>query len=206
MARQLLTETTLLTAIGAVSGVAFGAAGLKSLAATGLADLPRGYEIRMDWVVVFFTLGLATLLGLATAAVPVIHLAGINICNALREEGRSGTSGKSSRLFRRSLVVVQVALAFVLLIGSGLLFASFRQLLAVDPGFRPAHVLTGRVNPPSVRYPGDKEVRSLADRALAGIRRLPGIQAAGITTGLPFGGNNSSSVIVAEGYIPAPGE
>lgn len=206
VARQLLTETTLLTAVGAVLGVAAGAAGLKYLAAAGLADLPRGNEIRMDWVVVFVTLGSATLLGLATAAVPLVHLAGIDVCDALREEGRSGTAARGSRLFRRTLVVAQVALAFVLLIGAALLLASFRHLLAVDPGFAPAHVLTGRVNPPDVRYPGDNEVRTLAARMLAGIRGLPGVAAAGITTGLPFGGNNNSSVIVAEGYVPAPGE
>jgi predicted permease len=206
VARQLLTETTLLTTIGAVLGVAAGAAGLKYLTAFGLSDLPRGNEIRMDWVVVAFTLGLATLLGLATSAVPVLHLAGIDVTSALREEGRSGTSARGARLFRRALVVAQVALAFVLLIGAGLLFASFRQLLAVDPGFKSAHVLTGRVNPPSVRYANDNAVRSFASRALDGIRQLPGVRAAGITSSLPFGGNNSSNVIVAEGYVPAPGE
>jgi predicted permease len=79
-------------------------------------------------------------------------------------------------------------------------------LLAVDPGFKPAHVLTGRVNPPSVRYANDNAVRSFASRTLDGIRQLPGVTAAGITSSLPFGGNNSSNVIVAEGYVPSPGE
>jgi predicted permease len=206
VARQLLTETTLLTAIGAALGVAFGAVLLRELAAGGLADLPRGNEIRMDGVVVAFTMGVATLLGLATAAVPLVHLAGIDLTSALREEGRSGTAGRGARIFRRSMVVAQVALAFVLLIGAGLLLGSFRQLMAVDPGFRAAQVLTGKVNPPSVRYPDDNALRSLSTRALEGVRRLPGVQAAGITSVLPFSGNNSSSVIIAEGYVPAAGE
>jgi predicted permease len=206
VAQQLLTETTLLTAVGALLGVGFGAALLRYLSAGGLAELPRGSEIRMDGVVVAFTVGVATLLGLATAAVPIVHLAGIDILHALREEGRSGTAGRGARLFRRSMVVVQVALAFVLLIGAGLLLDSFRQLMAVDPGFRAANVLTAKINPPAVRYPDDNASRSLGARALEGIRRLPGVQAAGITTLLPFAGNNSSSVIVAEGYVPAPGE
>ncbi len=206
VAQQLLTETTLLTAVGALLGVAFGAVLLRYLSVSGLADLPRGTEIRMDGVVVAFTVGVATLLGLATAAVPIVHLAGIDILHALREEGRSGTSGRGARLFRRSMVVVQVALAFVLLIGAGLLLDSFRQLMAVDPGFKAVNVLTGKINPPAVRYPDDNANRTLGARALEGIRQLPGVKAAGITTLLPFAGNNSSSVIVAEGYVPAPGE
>ena len=94
VAQQLLTETTLLTAVGALLGVAFGAVLLRYLSASGLAELPRGTEIRMDGVVVAFTVGVATLLGLATAAVPIVHLAGIDILHALREEGRSGTAGR----------------------------------------------------------------------------------------------------------------
>jgi predicted permease len=206
VARQLLTETTLLTAIGAVLGVAAGAALLRYLVASGLSDLPRGNEIRMDWVVVVFTVGVATLLGLATAAVPVVQLAGMNLTDALREEGRSGTAAKGTKLFRRVLVVAQVALAFVLLIGAGLLLASFRRVLAVDPGFTSAHVLSGKVNPPSVRYPDDNALRGLTARALERIRQLPGVETAGISTSLPFSGSNSSSVIVPEGYVPAPGE
>ena len=206
VARQLLTETTLLTAVGAALGVGFGAFLLRYLMTSGLADLPRGNEIAMDGVVMVFTLAVATLLGLATATVPMVHLAGIDILHALREEGRSGTAGRGARIFRRSMVVVQVALAFVLLIGAALLLGSFRQLMAVDPGFKAAQVLTGKLNPPMVRYPDDHATRALAGRALEGIRRLPGVQAAGITTLLPFAGNNSSSVIVAEGYVPAPGE
>jgi predicted permease len=206
VARQLLTETTLLTAIGAVLGVAAGAVFLRYLVVAGLSDLPRGNEIRMDWAVVAFTVGVATLLGLATAAVPVMQLAGTSLTEALREEGRSGTAARGTKLFRRVLVVAQVALAFVLLIGAGLLLASFRNVLAVDPGFTAEHVLSGKVNPPDVRYPDEAALRTFAARALEGIRQLPGVQSAGISSALPFGGNNSSSVIIPEGYVPAPGE
>ena len=206
VARQLLTETTLLTVMGATLGIAAGAASLGWLTSLGLADLPRGAEIRMDWVVVAFTAGLALLLGLAIGAVPVAQLAGMNVGIALREEGRSGTASRGARAFRRSLVVAQVALAFVLLIGAGLLFASFRRLLGVDPGFQPAQVLTARVNLPQARYPDDAALRTFAARALEAIRQLPGVRAAGFTSALPLTGDNSSSVIVAEGYVMAPGE
>jgi predicted permease len=206
VARQLLTETTLLTVIGTVLGIAVGAASLGWLTSSGLADLPRGEEIRMDWIVVLFTAGLALLLGLSIGAVPVAQLAGINVNAALRDEGRSGTAGRGARAFRRSLVVAQMAIAFVLLIGAGLLFASFRQLLNVDPGFQPAQVLTAQMNLPMARYPDDAARRTFAARTLEAVRQLPGVQAAGFTSGLPFTGGTSSSVILAEGYVMAPGE
>ncbi len=80
-------------------------------------------------------------------AVPAMHIAGTDLSVVLREDSRTGTAGRGARAVRGALVVAQVALAFVLLIGSGLLMASFRELLNVDPGFTPAQVLTGRVSP-----------------------------------------------------------
>jgi predicted permease len=124
----------------------------------------------------------------------------------LREEGRSGTAGRGARYVRRALVVSQVALAFVLLIGAGLLFASFQRLLGVDPGFVAQHVLTGRVSPLQSRYPDDAALRSYSSRALERIRSLPGVEAAGASSYLPFSWDSSSSVVIAEGYTPAPGE
>lgn len=206
VARQLLTETTLLTIAGALLGLGVGAAGLRGLTAIGLGDLPRGNEIAMDWVVVGFTAGLALVLGVCTAMVPVVHLAATSVTAALHEEGRSGTAGRGARLFRRGLVVAQVALAFVLLLGAGLLLTSFRQLLAVEPGFRPAHLLTGMVNPPRSRYADDAALRAYANRALDRVRQLPGVEAAGLSSSLPFGGDYSSSVVLPEGYVAKPGE
>jgi predicted permease len=206
VARQLLTESTLLTAMGAALGVAAAAVSLGWLTSLGIAELPRGGEIRMDWVVVAFTAGLALLLGLVTGAMPIAHLSGMNINVVLREDGRSGTAGRGARGFRRSLVVAQVALAFVLLIGAGLLFASFRHVLRVDPGFQPSQVLTARVALPASRYPDRAARQTFADRTLEAIRRLPGVQATGLTDGLPFTETGGSSVIIAEGYVMAPGE
>jgi predicted permease len=99
-----------------------------------------------------------------------------------------------------------VALAFVLLIGAALLLASFRQLLAVDPGFRPEGVVTGRVSPLESRYADDAALRAYMARALERIRALPGVQAVGASSFLPFSWDSSSSVIVPEGYAPREGE
>jgi len=95
---------------------------------------------------------------------------------------------------------------FVLLAGAGLLLASFRHLLAVAPGFTTKGVVTASTNAPGSRYRADEELRILMNRALDSIRRLPGVAAAGATTAIPFGDNDSNSVILAEGHAMRPGE
>jgi predicted permease len=107
---------------------------------------------------------------------------------------------------RQGLVGAEIGLAFVLLSGAGLLLASFRHLLAVDPGFTTKGVVTASTNAPQSRYRGDGELRILMNRALDSIRRLPGVAAAGATTAIPFGDDHSNSVILAEGHVMRPGE
>jgi predicted permease len=103
-------------------------------------------------------------------------------------------------------VVTQVACAFVLLIGAGLLFASFRKVLAVDPGYSTGQVLTGTVSLPDSRYADDAALRRFTDEALRRVQALPGVRAAGVTDSLPLGNSASASAILAEGYTAAPGE
>jgi predicted permease len=138
--------------------------------------------------------------------IPVANVLPANLTSVLREEGRSGTAGKGARTLRRALVVAQVAFAFVLLVGAGLLFASFERVLAVDPGFNANGVLTASVMLPSARYGDDDARRRFLDAALARLRTVPGVAAAGATDAIPFGGNHSDSVILAEGYQMRPGE
>jgi putative ABC transport system permease protein len=204
--RQLVTETMLLTVIGGALGLVAGIWSLDAITWLGLASMPRADEIRVDSSVVAFTLGLALVLGVIVGVVPGLQLAGLNLGGVLREEGRSGTAGRGARRVRRGLVVAQVSLAFILLIAAGLLLASFRELLGVDPGFRPEQVLTGRVSPLETRYPDEAALRTYTSRALERIRALPGVQSAGISSFLPFGWDSSSSVIIPEGYVMKPGE
>ncbi len=204
--RQLVTETTVLVIAGGVCGLGLGYWSLGMLPSLGLAEIPRAHEIRMDAVVVVFTLTLALVLGVVVGAVPALHLAGMNLSVVLRDDNRTGTAGRGAKFVRRGLVIAEVALAFVLLIGAGLLLASFRELLRVDPGFTAAHVLTGRVAPLATQYPDDAALASYTNRALDRIRALPGVAAAGVSSYLPFGWDGSSSVIVPEGHVMTPGE
>ena len=206
IARQLVTEATVLTAIGGGLGVLVGFWSLDALAWLGLADLPRAHEIRLDGTVLAFTLVLVLVLALVLGAAPAVQLARADLSSLLREEGRTGTPGRAARHVRRGLVVSQVALAFVLLIGAGLLLASFQRLLAIDPGFVAEHVLTARLSPLESRYPDDTALRAYTNRVLERIRALPGVEAAGVTSFLPFSWDDSSSVIIAEGHVAEPGE
>ncbi len=206
VARQLVTESVVLTMVAAAAGLLIGYAALQLLGAVHIQDLPRGSEIRLDGVVVAYTLGISAVIGIALGLIPVASVLPANLTTVLREEGRSGTAGTGARVLRRVLVVAQVAFAFVLLIGAGLLFASFRKVLAIDPGFNADGVLTASVSLPRAQYAEDQSMRAFADDALRRIRALPGVAAAGATTTIPFGGNHSDSVILAEGYQMQPGE
>jgi predicted permease len=204
--RQLLTETMLLTLAGSGAGLVLGYWGLAALAGAGLEALPRAAEIRMDLTAVGFIAALALAVGVVVGLAPLVNVRRMNLSQAFREEGRSGTSGRGSRLVRRGLVASQVAFAFMLLIGAGLLLASFQRVLAVDPGFEPAQVLTARVSPPATRYPKDEDLRAFAGRLLEQVRAVPGVQQAGIVSSIPFAEDFDDSVILAEGYQMSPGE
>jgi predicted permease len=204
--RQLVTESVLLTLVSAGIGLLVGYAALRLLGTLNIQELPRGEEIRMDGVVVAYTLAIAAVIGIVLGLIPVANVLPANLTMVLREEGRSGTAGRGARTLRRALVVAQVGFAFVLLIGAGLLFASFRRVLAVDPGFNAEGILTASVTLPRSRYPDDDKLRAFTDDALRRVRALPGVAGAGATDTIPFGNSNNDSVILAEGYRMKPGE
>ena len=204
--QQAMVENILLCGAGGLIGVALGVGLIRSLMAIGLKQLPRVDEVRIDGTVVAVALGLAIGAGVVIGIISIVNIFGVNLNGALREESRSGTTGKRSRQIRRGLVVTQIAFAFVLLAGAGLLLASFRQLLGVQPGFRMDGILTASINAPRAQYPDDPQLRNLADRSLHAIREIPGVGMAGVTSILPLGGDHSDSVIFAEGYAMKPGE
>ncbi|HEU4937456.1 MAG TPA: ABC transporter permease [Vicinamibacterales bacterium] len=203
---HLLTETVFLTTIGGALGLIVGYAALRALGSVGLDALPRANEIAISVEVVAFAFALALLVGIAVGLAPLARLTALNLAQAFREEGRSGTSGRGARAVRRLLVASQVAFAFMLLAGAGLLLTSFERVLAVAPGFDPTNVLTARVAPPTSRYRDNAALRTFADRFVTAVRSIPGVEHAGMSSSIPFGGDFSDSVIIAEGYRMAPGE
>lgn len=204
--RQLETESALLTGCGGGIGLLLGLWGLRGLNTLGINQLPRSSEIMVDARVVAYILGLSVIVGIGIGIIPVAHALRVNMSSAFRDDGRTGTSPRGTRILRNTLVVTQVAFALLLLIGSGLLFASFRRMLAIDPGFVPKQVVTGSVSLPGTRYGGDPALRAFVVRALDTVRALPGVLSAGATDTIPFGNRSSDSVILAEGYQMQPGE
>lgn len=205
LVRQLLTETTVLSVAGGAIGLALGWWALRLVPALGIDEMPRGFEIALDPVSAAVVLGTAIIVGVGIGMMPAARLWRINMNDALREEGRSGTSSRSTNLLRRGLAVAQVTIAFVLLIGAGLLLASFRNVLKIDPGFTASNVITGAMTLPSTAYK-DEQLAPFAERLLDSVRRLPGVESAAVTNNVPFSGDHSDSVILAENYQMKPGE
>ena len=204
--RQLLTETVLVTLVGGAAGIIMGYLALGTMSGLGLASIPRSSEVGIDATVVAFSVSLSLVVAVIVGVVPVLSLRRMNLAQSFREEGRSGTVGRGTRLVRRALVASQVAFAFMLLAGAGLLLASFERVLGVAPGFETDGLLTARVAPPASRYADDPELEAFANRLLTSVRALPGVSAAGLTSSAPFSEDFSDSVILAEGYQMAPGE
>jgi predicted permease len=201
-----MTESVLLAGVGGLVGIGLGWWALKGIGALQLDQLPRSHEIQLDLLSAAAIFGMSLLVGLLIGLVPVIRLRRANLHATLREEGRSGTSGRGAVFVRRALATAQVAIACVLLIGAGLLLASFRAVLKLDPGFDPANVVTAAIALPRTQYADGQAWRQFTERALAAFRAIPGVDGVGFTTQLPFSGDSNDSVILAEGYTMAPGE
>jgi hypothetical protein len=149
---------------------------------------------------------LIALVGIGVGMIPVVAMRRANMAQVIREEGRSGTQGRGPRVMRRALVTSQVAFALMLLIGAGVLLASFERVLTIDPGFRASNVLTGTISMPASRYKDDARFAPRPIGMLERMRAVPGVEGAGMTSTLPFNGSYSDSVILAEGYEMQPGE
>ena len=185
--RQLLTESLLLAAIGGVVGIAVAALGVRALVALSPPGFPRAGAIRVDGSVFAFGFAITTLIGLAFGSVPALHAARSDPHLDLQRASRHAT-GRHRRT-RGALVVAEFALAFVLLVSSGLLLRSLERLFAVDVGFDSSQLLTMQVQTSGHRFDDDRATHRFFEQALAAARRVPGVRAAALTSQLPFSGD-----------------
>jgi predicted permease len=206
LARQLILESLLLSSVSGLAGVLLGAGCLRLLVTFGLDRFPRATEVHIDAGVALVALVLGVGVGIATGLMPLGNMFQVNLSGTLQDGSRTGTAGTGTRRLRQGLVVAEIAFAFLLVTAAGLLLASFRNLLAVDPGFNSNRVLTVSFSSPRARYKTEPELRTLMSRMLDSLRALPGVTAAGATSAIPLGGDYSDSVILAEGYHAKPGE
>ena len=203
--RQLVTEHLVLSVAAAVAGLVIGVAALRAFGTLDLEHLRPGMDIQVDRTVAAYTIAMAVVAGIVIAAVPALAARRMELAAAFRE-GRMGSGGSGARTLRRVLIVVQVAATLVLLIGAGLLLASFRRVVGVDPGFNPAGVLTASITLPTARYSDAAALRKVTDDLVRAVRAQPGVHAAGTTTAIPFGNDFSTRLIFAVGYQMRPGE
>jgi predicted permease len=205
LARQLLTETTLLSLTGGAIGLLLGWWALRLVPTLGLDEMPRGHEIGLDPMSAAVILGMAVTIGLLIGLMPVARLWRLDLNSTLREEGRGGTAGRMTNRLRLGLATAQVTIAFVLLIGAGLLLVSFRNVLRIDPGFTASGLIAGSISLPGAAYADEARAPFVA-RLLAAVRALPGVEGAAVTSTVPMSGDHSDSVILAEGYQMKDGE
>src|SRR5688500_7613535 len=187
IARQLLTESMTLALAGGLLGVGLGVVAVGALAAAGGAELPRADAIRVDGVVLAFTLGLSVLSGLLFGMVPVLRAASGNLQGALRA-GARGSVGHTGQRLRSGLVIAEVAMAVILVIGAGLATKSFARLVSVDPGFRTDNALVARMSV-GPGYATPEAQMGYYQTVLERVRAVPGVEAAGVIRDLPLQGN-----------------
>ena len=204
--RDVMTETILLTVTGALLGLWVGSAGIRLLAALGQGQLPLGAQVNFDGSVA----GVALLGALAAGCAIGMPVAWFNLhgrlAGALQAESRGGTASRVMLRLRRGFIVAQVALAFVLLIGAGLLGLSLRRAMAVAPGFRSDHVITGQFNLTWNGYHTMEAFHGFFAGLYEKTRALPGVTAVGVSSQVPIGGSTAGDVVTVPGYVPRSGE
>jgi putative ABC transport system permease protein len=183
VARQVLTESVLLSALGGALGVLLASWTVEILPRLGAGGLPRADSIRVDAWVLLFTLGTALGTGILFGLAPALHAAKANPGESLKQGGRGGEGGARGRRLRGALVVAEVALSVVVLIGAGLLVQSFTRLLSVDTGFVAENLMTTNVQ--LIRYTEPYERAAAARQVLERIGQIPGVEVVGGGTGLP---------------------
>src|ERR1700732_3436434 len=203
---EVVVETTLLTLAGGLLGLAVGAGGIHLLRMLGADRLPLGSRVVFDARLALVALAAAIILGIVFAVPIAWFNLRRHLGSALQSQSRGGTSGRAAQILRHSFIVSQIALAFTLLAGAGLLGLSLKRSMAVSPGFRSDHILTGHILLPWANYPDGtarlKFVESLMDK----IGHLPGVLSAGVVNNVPFSGNSGKSAATVMGHVLRPGE
>ena len=203
---EIMLETVLLSLVGGLLGLIAGAFGIDLLARLGTDQLPLGATIGLDGRTAVVSLVGSLLLGVALALPIVIFNLRNRLAPVLHSESRSGTVTRAAQRVRHGFIIAQVALAFVLLAGAGLLGVSLQKILAASPGFQADHVLTGSITLPWKGYPEDAPRLAFLERLNTALLAQPGVAAVGFTSGLPFSGSVNNNAIAVEGVQPAPGE
>ncbi|MEX2283055.1 MAG: ABC transporter permease [Gemmatimonadota bacterium] len=200
--RQFLTEGVVLALVGGTLGLVVGYVGTRLLIATNPGGIPRAAEIGLDGTVLLFTLAVSVVTGLLFGFAPALHLTNSTVTKSLRDGSNRTTAGSARMQVRRLLVVSEVALAVVLVVGSGLMLRSFGQLLNVDPGFNPKNLLSFQLFLPPATYAGASAQIQFYDRLLPKLQGSPGVTSVAAMAGLPPRRDVNANDMEFEGITP----
>lgn len=201
--RQLLTEATMLSSIGGALGLLLAMWGVDLLLALTPKELLGLKSVSIDYRVLGFTFAVSMLTGILFGVAPALEASRPNLIESLKEGARGAIAGGKSHRLRELFVIAEIALALVLLIGSGLMVRSFARLQAVDPGFDAKNLLTVKLLLPRLKYPDDNQRKAFFKELTERIRSLPGVRSAGAASFLPMNGLAAATGIDIAGR-PAP--
>ena len=208
-AADLLFESLVLGFAGSLVGLGLAYAALRTLVAVAPTGLPRIHEFGINFTVLLFTLGLALFTSLLIGSIPIIKYAGARAATGLREGGRALSQSRERHRARKALVIVQVALAVVLLICSGLMIRTFQALMHVTPGFTdPNSIQTFRFYIPETQIPDTEPERvvRMQEEIRNKLAGLPGVSSVSIASHVPMDGNSNSDVLFAQDHPLGEGE
>jgi len=204
LARQLLTETLLLSLLGGGLGLLLAVWGVDALLALNPNALPGNRTVNVDGQVFLFAFAISILTGILFGLVPALQLAKPELHPMLKEGGRTTGEGAGWQRVRGLFVISQVALSLMLLIGGGLLIKSFYRLIQVDPGFKPENLLTMEYRLPRNKYRERGEQWNFHRQVVERLKEVPGVKSAALIRGLPLTGNGGSVGIVLPGQALPP--
>ena len=202
----VLTESVVLGLLGGALGVLFAYVGTRMLVAAAPASVPRLDEIGIRGSVLAFTAAVSVLAGLLFGLVPALRSGSPKMLLSLRDGGRGGALGRAQHRVRNTLVVTQVALALVLVVGSGLMVRSFSELMAVSPGFDREGILTFRLSPPPTAYANGVPVVRFYEQLMERIGAVPGVTEVGAINNLPLSGGGAILTTTIDDFPLAEGE
>jgi predicted permease len=204
---QFVAESLVLAILGGILGIGLAHVGLDLLKSMGPGDLPRLHEVGLDAGVLLFGLGISLLTGVALGLLPLARLWRINLVGALKEGGRGFTGGEARNRTRNALVVGQLALALVLLVGSGLMIRSFISLSGVNPGFsHPEELLTFQLSLGSQEVPDQEEVPGAHERMAQRLAEIPGVTSVGLSSSIAMDGRGGFDPIFFEDFPLGEGQ
>jgi putative ABC transport system permease protein len=207
LAREMLLESVLLALVGGALGLGVAAGFIRLLVSLAPANLPRLDLIGLDLPVLLFTILTSLLAGVLLSLIPILKYAGRRVAGGLRSGGRSASESRERHRARNGLVILQVALALVLLVGSGLMIRSFRALRDVEPGFaRPDQVQTLRLSIPEAQVAQEEAAARMQQAILEKVRAIPGVVSAGLASSVPLDGDGWNDPIFAEDRVYSEGQ